>query len=333
MQKSDSPSMCTAQTIKPVFTLDTLENRELYSASPIATDDQLIVSQNSTAVLINHLILNDTDADNDSLNILNTTQPTNGVITENGGDYYYQPNAGYAGDDMFEYTVTDGNGNESQATVELSVNVIIDGQAARNMILNGVSQMQTLGDAGRMSAYGSTAFTITEYPDNASEGAFVAAASMGLGRVVALPDASMVYMDSLGNQGDMGQFYKNSLQWLTKTTSKNIRIVTSRTGTRNWLASQGYTNVTVSSNYTTALTNADVLVAFLGSSQSQENLDAISSFVKSGKGLLIADHGGGRAVGMAIKHLRRLRIFYLEMLVLVLAMGLDLARVTRALSM
>ena len=65
---------------------------------------------------------NDSDVDLDALSVLSNTDPANGTVTIAAtGEFTYTPNAGFEGDDSFEYTISDGNGGEATATVSITV--------------------------------------------------------------------------------------------------------------------------------------------------------------------------------------------------------------------
>lgn len=87
------------------------------------------VAQNDTAVTkegksINISVLgNDSDADGDLLTVTNVTQPNHGTVTINAdGKLTYTPNSNWYGPDSFIYTVSDGNGGTTTATVNITVN-------------------------------------------------------------------------------------------------------------------------------------------------------------------------------------------------------------------
>ncbi len=273
--------------------VEALEVRRLLAFAPVAGDDVVAVGAGS-AIVLDSLLLNDSDADGHALRITSITSPAHGSLTAvAGGHYRYTPAAGYAGLDSFSYTVTDGLDGSDTGLVRLSVNQVIDVAAARSQILAGVTTIHSGVQPGRLVAYGPEAFAVARYPGDLSEGPMIAAAGWGRGKVIAVPDHQMLNMASYGDTGTTGQFYRNGLAWLTGTTATTIRIVTPTQGTADWLRSQGYTRVTVSSNYATALTNADVLVGWLGSNPSQASLDAIAGFVRGGGGLFLAEYGAG----------------------------------------
>lgn len=87
---------------------------------PVATDDYASTAQNNPVVL--SVLGNDGDSDGDVLSLASFTQPSNGVVTDNGnGTLTYAPNGGYLGTDTFAYTVGDGNGGTDVAEVAVTV--------------------------------------------------------------------------------------------------------------------------------------------------------------------------------------------------------------------
>ena len=100
--------------------------------APVATDDAASTDEDMPLVLnISDLLSNDIDSDGDSLSIDSFTQPTYGTVIDNGnGTFTYTPNANYNGPDSFAYTVIDGNGGSSTATVNLTVNPVNDDPVA-----------------------------------------------------------------------------------------------------------------------------------------------------------------------------------------------------------
>jgi len=88
--------------------------------APIAVND-VATSSGDTVVIF--VTANDSDPDGTSLQLLSTTNPTNGVISSNGGnEIEYTPNAGFVGIDTFTYTINDVDGATSTATVTVTVN-------------------------------------------------------------------------------------------------------------------------------------------------------------------------------------------------------------------
>jgi len=89
--------------------------------APVAVDDMYAVAINST--LDFNPLENDSDPDGDAISIESVdTSGLNGTLTVNAdGTMSYQAPMFYSGNDIFTYTITDGNGETSMATVTLCV--------------------------------------------------------------------------------------------------------------------------------------------------------------------------------------------------------------------
>ena len=100
--------------------------------APIANDDngQGFTTDKNTALTTDSVLLNDSDADGDTLRITGISLAgTLGLVTDNGdGTFDYDPNGafdslgnGETATDRFSYTVSDGNGGVSVATVTVTI--------------------------------------------------------------------------------------------------------------------------------------------------------------------------------------------------------------------
>ena len=90
------------------------------NTAPSAIDDSA-TTELDTAVDID-VLANDSDADGDALTVMSVTEPVNGTATDDGnGIITYAPDPGFAGTDSFGYTVSDGSGNSTEATVTVTV--------------------------------------------------------------------------------------------------------------------------------------------------------------------------------------------------------------------
>ncbi|MCF8126742.1 MAG: tandem-95 repeat protein, partial [Desulfotignum sp.] len=100
--------------------------------APAAKTDKAATDED-TPVTIN-VLANDTDADGDALAVDSVTQGSHGKvsITSGGGDVIYSPDSKYNGEDSFTYTVRDGNGGTSTATVNVTVNAVNDDPVAND---------------------------------------------------------------------------------------------------------------------------------------------------------------------------------------------------------
>jgi len=95
---------------------------------PVAVNDVLEINQNSSAGFDNQIdaALNDVigldggDANNYEI----TSQPSNGTVTEiSDGVFEYVPNRNFFGSDVFQYSLTDSNGDADTALVNIVINV------------------------------------------------------------------------------------------------------------------------------------------------------------------------------------------------------------------
>ena len=100
--------------------------------APVATPDSYTLNEDTsfTATLgVDDLLLNDTDADGDSLTV-NTTPvsgPANGTLVLNAdGTFTYTPDANFNGTDSFVYEVSDGFGGTAQGVATLNVDPVND---------------------------------------------------------------------------------------------------------------------------------------------------------------------------------------------------------------
>lgn len=93
--------------------------------SPSLKDDEAETKED-TPVTIN-VLQNDADSDGDNLTISDVTDGANGkVVINDDGTVTYTPNANSSGEDKFTYTVDDGNGGVSTATVKVLVGGVAD---------------------------------------------------------------------------------------------------------------------------------------------------------------------------------------------------------------
>jgi hypothetical protein len=92
---------------------------------PAAVNDSGITTAQDTPVDI-YVLDNDSDVDNDGLNVSAVTNGSIGTVANNNGFVTYQPNPSLTGSDSFIYTASDGKGGTDSATV--SVNVLAANQ-------------------------------------------------------------------------------------------------------------------------------------------------------------------------------------------------------------
>ena len=92
---------------------------------PLAANDSYSLSENTTLTVdvAAGLLHNDTDVDGNTLTVSAHGNPSHGTLVQNpDGSFGYTPNADYTGSDSFSYTISDGHGGTSTATVNLTIN-------------------------------------------------------------------------------------------------------------------------------------------------------------------------------------------------------------------
>jgi len=95
---------------------------------------------------------NDTDANGDTITAQLVIAPNNGSVTLNpDGSFSYTANAGFTGDDSFEYQASDGQANSNLAKVKITVNGA-EGEAASGLAMaHDAALLSLLGDDGMLS--------------------------------------------------------------------------------------------------------------------------------------------------------------------------------------
>lgn len=86
-------------------------------------DDEFKIVQDTILTMSHETLLdNDHNAEDDNLMIKSYSQPFHGKLaSDTNKNLIYRPEEGYVGEDQFTYTVFDGSGNSSTATVRLQV--------------------------------------------------------------------------------------------------------------------------------------------------------------------------------------------------------------------
>ncbi|AOT11084.1 hypothetical protein S4054249_24945 [Pseudoalteromonas luteoviolacea] len=87
--------------------------------APVAVDDTLEAVLNQSVTL--HVLANDTDADSDTLYIVSATAMHGAVSINADSSLQYQSAPDFIGVDTVEYTLSDGQGGTSTATVQITV--------------------------------------------------------------------------------------------------------------------------------------------------------------------------------------------------------------------
>jgi len=99
---------------------------------PVASDDTEGTDEDTPVTV--DVLANDDDVDGDDLTITNSTQPSNGSIDcSSGTECVYTPGPDFNGQDSFDYTITDGNGEFDTATATINVAAVNDPPTADNV--------------------------------------------------------------------------------------------------------------------------------------------------------------------------------------------------------
>ena len=111
-----NPALCDTATvtvtIQPTDAPNTTNaNDDAYTTTPDA-----VISQN--------VLVNDNDVEGDNQTVTANTNPNNGTVTvAPNGDFTYTPNPGFAGTDMFTYTICDDNADQACDTATVYITV------------------------------------------------------------------------------------------------------------------------------------------------------------------------------------------------------------------
>ena len=106
----------TAAVLRVEYTVGT---PPVATADTAATDDDMLV--------VVAVLANDNDVEGDPLTVTAVGQPAHGTATANAsGTITYTPAANFNGADSFSYTISDGQGGTSNATVTVNMAPVDD---------------------------------------------------------------------------------------------------------------------------------------------------------------------------------------------------------------
>ncbi|MEM7445134.1 MAG: tandem-95 repeat protein, partial [Pseudomonadota bacterium] len=91
---------------------------------PEAVDDEAETSEDAPVSI--DVLANDSDPNDDSLTVIEATADNGEVIIEADGTLTYTPDENFSGKDKISYTISDGNGGTSSATVAVQVGGVAD---------------------------------------------------------------------------------------------------------------------------------------------------------------------------------------------------------------
>ncbi|WP_197480153.1 cadherin-like domain-containing protein, partial [Anabaena sp. 4-3] len=136
------------------------ENKQLATdmpnLNPILENDLVKTAANTPITIsLATLLANDTDPNDDDLLVTGVSQTSYGsLVNNNDGTYTYTPNTGYYGFDSFTYSVSDGQGGVSTATVNINVSqpyVVVDSLDDGYYIIN---KLTTVNNTLYISSFG-----------------------------------------------------------------------------------------------------------------------------------------------------------------------------------
>jgi hypothetical protein len=90
------------------------DSPEAMNHTPNAVNDTAETTLNTPVPIA--ILDNDSDLDNDLLEIIGYTDPTHGFVEQQGNRFVYTPNENFIGTDTFDYTISDGYLTETTAT-------------------------------------------------------------------------------------------------------------------------------------------------------------------------------------------------------------------------
>ncbi len=96
---------------------------------PVAVDDAATTAEDTAAII--NVLANDSDPDQDILQVESVTQGSHGAVVNHGnGTLTYTPSPNYFGTDGFSYTISDGRGGTATANVLVTVSSVNDAPVA-----------------------------------------------------------------------------------------------------------------------------------------------------------------------------------------------------------
>jgi VCBS repeat-containing protein len=108
-----------------------------YSVLGATGNTSALVTSEDHALTLNAstLLRNDTDVDGDTLSVTSVQNPTHGIVALSNGVITFTPDANYNGEATFQYSISDGHGGTSNATVTLYVTAVNDAPTTSNQSL------------------------------------------------------------------------------------------------------------------------------------------------------------------------------------------------------
>lgn len=177
--------------------------------APSAADDSVdVVGSTPHEIPAASLLSNDTDVDGDALSIVSVQAAQNGTVALNAaGNVVFVPAPGFSGTASFTYTVSDGNGGLSTATVKVLVESGNANPVATDDSVSGVEDTAVVIPVSQLLANDSDPDGDTPFIQSVQDAVNGTVALDGEGNVVFTPapdfsgPASFTYTVSDGNGG------------------------------------------------------------------------------------------------------------------------------------
>lgn len=182
---------------------------------PVAAADEA-ETQSGEAVTI-AVLANDSDPDGDPLAVAAVDDPANGSASHDGASVTYTPDAGFAGTEVFSYTVEDGQGGSDAGQVTVHVNG--PPVAADDAAETAEDQPVTIAVLANDSDPNGDSLTVTE----ATAGSHGATTVNGDGTVLYEPDADYHGPDAFSYSVEDGRGGADSAQVSVTVTAANDR--------------------------------------------------------------------------------------------------------------
>lgn len=129
------------------------------NAPPVAANDSFTAAEDTPLTLVpNQLLGNDRDPDADPITIVSVQNAVNGTVALVNGNVVFTPAPDYNGPASFTYTISDGQGGTSTATVDLSIesrpdaSITLDANITADDIISAAERQQTVTITGTVGA-------------------------------------------------------------------------------------------------------------------------------------------------------------------------------------
>jgi Ca2+-binding RTX toxin-like protein len=122
---------------------------------PVANTDSATTAQNTAVTLeASTLLANDTDANGDTLSLTEVSNAVNGSVTFSNSNVIFTPSTNFTGNASFNYSISDGFGGTSSATVSVAVGATQIGGSGNDTLTGTAGNDSLIGNAGNDTLIG-----------------------------------------------------------------------------------------------------------------------------------------------------------------------------------